>query len=82
MDDTANAFTARNAPYIRLDINVEWRMNWQHSTLTIFANVLNVLNIQNLNFRHLVLGTNGAPATISYEYDIPIIPVAGIRYEF
>ena len=79
--DSAHAFGARNDPYVRLDLNAEFKFNFSKSALTIYASVLNALNIKNVTYRNLDFDPNGQAFT-SYEYDLPILPIVGIRFEF
>jgi hypothetical protein len=79
--DSANAFGARNDPYVRLDLNAEFTFNFSRSSLTIYASVLNALNLKNITYRNIDFDQNNH-AFIRYEYDLPILPIVGIRYEF
>jgi hypothetical protein len=78
--DSAHAFSARNPPYVRADLNAELHINWKASTLTVYLSILNVLNIKNPTNRY-VRFTNGVPE-IKEDYDLPILPIVGIRFEF
>lgn len=81
--DSTHAFGARNPPYVRLDINAEFHFNWRTSSLTIFASVLNALAIKNALYRYYQYpGDGNPPGSIGYNYDLPILPILGIRYEF
>lgn len=75
--DSARGFSARNPPYIRLDVNAEFHFNWSKTSMTIYASILNALNIQNIVFRRYRFG-----GELGYEYDLPIIPILGIRFDF
>jgi hypothetical protein len=75
--DSARAFSARNPPYIRLDVNAEFHFNWSKTSMTIYASILNALNIQNIVFRRYQFD-----GQLGYEYDLPIIPILGIRLDF
>ncbi len=79
--DSAHAFSARNPPYIRIDINAEFHINWTASTLTIYVSVLNALNIKNPTSRYFTYDNNGRPFVKS-DYDLPILPIVGIRFDF
>ncbi|MDP4235997.1 MAG: TonB-dependent receptor, partial [Bacteroidota bacterium] len=78
--DSAHAFSARNPPYVRADLNAELHINWKASTLTVYLSILNVLNIKNPTNRY-VRFTNGVPE-VKEDYDLPILPIVGIRFEF
>jgi len=82
--DTANAYSARNPDYIRLDVNAEFHFNWQSSALTIYLSVLNALDIDNITnrFYSASSSSDGSVGVIKYDYDLPILPILGIRYEF
>ena len=82
--DSAHAYSARNDPYVRLDVNLEFHFNFQKSSLTIYASVLNALEIKNITYRHVIFSNDflNPTASVGYDYDLPIIPVAGVRYEF
>lgn len=80
MFDTSRAFSARNPPYVRFDLNAEFHINWRSSTLTIYASILNLLNIKNPTSRYVHFG-NAFPV-VKEDYDLPIIPIIGIRFDF
>jgi hypothetical protein len=80
--DSAHAYSARNDPYVRLDVNLEFHFNWQHSALTVFASILNALDIKNITYRNLWWDSWPGKSYIHYEYDLPILPIAGVRFEF
>lgn len=79
--DSANAYGARNPPYVRLDINAEFHFNWSSTTLTVYVSILNALNIKNINDRFFTYDENGNPKE-GIDYDLPILPILGVRYEF
>ncbi len=83
--DSAHAFGARNPPYVRLDLNAEFHFNWNGSSFTIYASVLNALNIKNVVdhfFRFSYDSSGNLIGTINEDYDVPIIPIIGLKYEF
>jgi len=83
--DSAHAYSARSAPYVRLDINLEFHFNWSSSTLTVYASVLNALDIKNITYRRLYVQPDALgklTAMPAYEYDLHRLPIAGIRFEF
>jgi hypothetical protein len=83
--DSAHAFGSRNSPYVRLDLNVEFHFNWQKSSMTLYASVLNILNIKN-PIDHYYQSNQTPPYTgpgsIQEDLDLPILPVLGFRIEF
>ncbi len=83
--DSAHAFGARNSPYIRLDLNAEFHFNWKGSSFTIYASVLNALNIKNIEDRYFDReydASGNLIGLIKADYDVPIIPIIGLKYEF
>ncbi|MFI5264736.1 MAG: TonB-dependent receptor plug domain-containing protein, partial [Candidatus Kapaibacterium sp.] len=83
--DSAHAFGARNPPYIRLDLNAEFHFNWSGSSFTIFASVLNALNIKNVQHRFVDFSYDASGnivAVIKEDLDLPILPIIGLKYEF
>ncbi|MBS1904398.1 MAG: TonB-dependent receptor [Bacteroidetes bacterium] len=85
MLDEAHAYSLHNPAYVRLDVNAEFHFNWAASSLTIYASVLNALNINNVMYRYFKttydeLGNRHGEEV--YDYDLPIVPVVGLRYEF
>jgi hypothetical protein len=76
--DEANAYGQRKDPYIRLDINAEFHFNWDASRFTIYASILNALDIENVMYDYY----SSYYDEVRYDYDVPIIPVIGLRYEF
>jgi hypothetical protein len=79
--DSAHAYSARNPPYIRVDINAEFHFNWRATTLTIYASILNALDIKNPTYRFLRFDNNGIPQ-VKEDLDVPIIPILGFRFDF
>ncbi len=78
--DSANAFSVRDDPYVRLDLNAEFKFNFSQSSLTIYVSVLNALSIKNIINRSVDFNSNGA--FIFYDYDLPLLPILGFRFEF
>lgn len=76
--DSTRAYGARNPAYVRLDINAEFRFNWSSSALTVILSVLNALNIDNVLDRYY----SGYYDAIRERYDLPRLPILGLRYEF
>ncbi len=78
--DTTKIYGARFDPYIRLDLTAEFKFNWSNSAMTVYASVLNALNTKNI-LDHFLRFSNDVPE-VHNDYDVPIIPVIGVRYEF
>jgi hypothetical protein len=76
--DSTRTYGARNPIYIRLDLNAEFRFNWSSSALTVILSVLNALNIDNVLDRYY----SYYDQAIREVYDLPRLPILGIRYEF
>ena len=74
--------TLRLPTYSRVDVRANRTFNWSRKRLTLFAEVINLLNRENVRFNPP--GINGATGRASnlYESLIPIVPSAGILIEF
>jgi hypothetical protein len=79
--DSNNAFGARNPPYVRLDINAEYHINWRSSALIIYASIINALGIDNVVDRRFSSMYDGTPYIEEY-YDLPFLPILGVKFEF
>lgn len=79
--DSSRTFGVRAEDYVRLDANIDLRFNWERTALTIYGSALNVLDVENVMYRFLRWDGRGIPRD-HFEYDLPIIPVLGIRFEF
>jgi hypothetical protein len=79
--DSANVFGARNPPYVRLDINAEYHINWTSSSLMIYASIINALSIDNVLDRRFNVMPDGTPYNEEY-YDLPFLPILGVKFEF
>jgi carboxypeptidase family protein/TonB-dependent receptor-like protein len=74
--------TARLPVYARLDVRGNRTFTWSNHRVTLFAEVINVLNRENVRFvpppidtRHNVVGT-------PFETMFPIVPSVGVLIEF
>jgi hypothetical protein len=78
--DSRNAL--RVPAYSRVDLRANRTFNWSHKRLTLFAEVINVLNRGNVRFNPP--GVNVATGRLSnlFEKMIPIVPSAGMLIEF
>jgi hypothetical protein len=74
--------TARLPTYSRLDLRANRTFNWSRRRLTLFAEIINVLNHGNVRFNPP--GVNVATRTTSKPFDtmLPIVPSVGILIEF
>ena len=74
--------TLRLPTYSRVDVRANRTFNWSRKRLTLFAEVINLLNRENVRFNPP--GVNTATGRVSnlYESLIPIVPSAGILIEF
>jgi hypothetical protein len=68
--------------YSRVDLRANRTFNWSRKRLTLFAEVMNVLNRDNL--RYIPPGVNTTTGRVStmFESMLPIVPSAGILIEF
>lgn len=74
--------TLRLPTYSRVDARANRTFNWSRKRLTLFAEVINLFNRDNVRFNPP--GVNGATGRVSnlFESLIPIVPSAGILIEF
>jgi hypothetical protein len=74
--------TERLPVYGRLDLRANRTFNWSRRRLTLFAEVINVLNRDNMRFNPP--GVNVTTRTTSRPFDsmLPIVPSVGILIEF
>ena len=74
--------TARLPVYGRLDLRANRAFNWSRRRLTLFAEVINVLNRDNVRFQPP--GVNVTTRTVSKPFDsmLPIVPSLGVLIEF
>lgn len=74
--------TLRLPTYSRVDVRANRTFNWSRKRLTLFAEVINLFNRDNLRFNPP--GVNSTTRRVSnlFESLIPIVPSAGILVEF
>ena len=74
--------TARLPVYSRLDLRANRVFNWSRRRLTLFAEIINLLNRDNVRFSPP--GINVTTRTTSKPFDsmLPIIPSVGVLIEF
>lgn len=68
--------------YARLDVRANRAFNWSRKRLTLFAEVMNVLNRDNLRFELPSIDSRTREARGLFETLIPIVPSAGVLIEF
>lgn len=74
--------TLRLPTYSRVDVRANRTFNWSRKRLTLFAEVINLFNRDNMRFNPP--GVNSTTRRVSnlFESLIPIVPSAGILVEF
>jgi hypothetical protein len=72
---------SRSRAYSRLDVRVNKAFNFDRWKLTLYGEVLNVLNRENIRY---TTATDTVNRTLSFNHDttFPLLPIAGIRVEF
>jgi hypothetical protein len=68
--------------YSRLDLRANRTFNWSRNRLTLFAEVMNVLNRDNVRISIPRVNSSTRSVTRLFESMIPIVPSAGILIEF
>ncbi len=68
--------------YSRLDLRANRTFNWSRKRLTLFAEVTNVLNRDNVRFTPPGINTRTGQVNGLFETMIPLVPSAGILIEF
>jgi len=78
----ASRNTLRLPTYSRVDLRGNRTFNWSRKRLTLFVEVINLLNRDNVRFNPP--GVNSTTRRVSnlFESLIPIVPSAGILIEF
>ena len=74
--------TLRLPTYSRVDLRANRTFNWQHRRLTLFAEVINLLDRDNVRFNPPGVNTSTRRVSNLFESMIPIVPSAGILIEF
>jgi hypothetical protein len=79
---TTERNTLRLPTYSRVDVRANRTFNWAHKRLTLFAEVINLFDRDNVRFNPP--GVNSTTRRVSniFETMIPIVPSAGILIEF
>ena len=68
--------------YARLDARANRTFNWSRSRMTLFAEVMNVLNRDNVRFSPPSISRQTLEARNIFEQMIPIVPSVGVLFEF
>jgi hypothetical protein len=68
--------------YGRLDLRANRTFNWSRRRLTLFAEVINVLNQDNVRFSPPRINNTTRQVTRLFDSLVPVIPSAGILLEF
>jgi Carboxypeptidase regulatory-like domain len=79
---TAVRNRARLPVYGRLDLRANRTFNWSRRRLTLFAEVINVLNRDNVRFSPPGINLATRATTKPFDTMIPIVPSVGILIEF
>ena len=66
----------------RVDLRANRTFNWQHRRLTLFAEVINLLDRDNVRFNPPGVNTATHKLSNLFESMIPIVPSAGVLIEF
>lgn len=74
--------TLRLPTYSRVDLRANRTFNWSRKRLTLFAEVMNVLNRENVRFNPPGVNTRTGQVSGLFDTLIPIVPSAGILIEF
>ena len=68
--------------YSRVDLRVNRTFNWSRKRLTLFGEIINVLNRDNVRFNPPGVSTATGRVSRLFESMIPIVPSVGILIEF
>ncbi len=68
--------------YGRLDLRANRTFAWGRRRLTVFAEVINVLNQENVRFNPPRISTATRQVTRLFDSLVPVVPSAGILIEF
>ncbi len=73
---------ARLPVYARLDLRANRAFDWSRRRLTLFAEVINVLNRANVRFDPPVINVSSRSVSRPFDSMLPIVPSVGILIEF
>ncbi|MEO5897600.1 MAG: TonB-dependent receptor [Vicinamibacterales bacterium] len=68
--------------YSRVDLRANRTFNWSRSRLTLFAEVMNILNRDNVRFNPPVINSTTRRVSGIFERMIPVVPSLGVLIEF
>ncbi|HXG55867.1 MAG TPA: carboxypeptidase-like regulatory domain-containing protein [Vicinamibacterales bacterium] len=68
--------------YSRVDVRANRTFNWSRSRLTLFAEVMNILNRDNVRFNPPRINSTTRRVTGLFERMIPVLPSLGVLIEF
>ncbi|HEX6464872.1 MAG TPA: TonB-dependent receptor [Vicinamibacterales bacterium] len=74
--------TARLPVYSRLDLRANRTFSWSHHRVTGFAEVINVLNRENVRFLPPSVNTRTNVVGAPFEKMLPVVPSVGVLIEF
>lgn len=80
VSDTRNEL--RLPAYARLDLRANRTFNWSRSRMTVFAEVINVLNRDNVRFNPPSISRATLEARDIFEQMVPVLPSVGVLFEF
>ena len=80
VSDQRNAL--RLPAYGRLDLRANRTFDWSRKRLTVFAEVINVLNQDNVRFNPPRVSSSTRQVTHLFDKLVPVVPSAGILLEF
>jgi hypothetical protein len=68
--------------YSRVDLRANRAFNWSRSRMTVFAEVMNILNRDNVRFSPPAINSSTRRVSGLFERMIPIVPSLGVLIEF
>jgi hypothetical protein len=68
--------------YARLDLRANRTFDWSRKRLTLFVEVLNVLNRENVRFNPPRISSATREVTRLFDSLVPVVPSAGVLFEF
>ena len=68
--------------YSRVDIRANRTFNWSSGRLTLFAEVMNVFNRDNVRFTPPAVSTASRGVSSLFEQMVPVVPSVGVLFEF
>ena len=74
--------TTRLPAYARLDLRANRTFDWSRRRLTVFAEVINLLNRENVRFNPPFISVSTRSVSQPYDSMLPILPSVGILIEF